>query len=100
MTIGFWVEECPGGFATCDGGNLVEDESPRTFIGGPVDYVACNIDPHPLGALPRSITTAGEWQGSSIVAPFSPFQHLETRWDIVVPPGVQLVIADGGSDGC
>lgn len=105
ITIGFWVEECAGGAATCDGGNLVDDESPVTILGGPTDYVACNIDPHPLGGLPRTINNVGlingdEWQGSSDVPPTSTFVRYETRWDIVVPPGFQLVIADPGTDGC
>jgi hypothetical protein len=104
IAISFWVEECPGGPATCDGGSLLEDDSPTTFLGGPTDYVACNIDPHPLGALPRTIANPGatprEVSGATAVAPFGTFVRYETRWDIIVPPGVTLTIADPGNAGC
>ena len=103
ISIGFWVEECPGGPATCDGGTLLEDGTPAT-IGGPADYVACIRDQHPLGSMPHSIdntgATAEEVSGSSIVPPFSPTVRYERRWDIVVPPGLRLTLADPGADGC
>jgi hypothetical protein len=104
IAITFWVEECPGGVATCDGGSQLEDDSPTTILGGPLEVVACNRDPHPLGGLPRTLANPGPapraFVGASAVPPFETFVRYETRWDIVLPPGVTLTIADPGTSGC